>query len=113
MTRADDEELATINEGASDLETVSLPPNTARVAPMPRPRFAAHLAFLCLCASAASCFPAEAQTRPLRILFIGNSLTAWNDLPDVVGRLAMADGQSQPLTRTIAIGGFSLEDHWK
>jgi hypothetical protein len=50
--------------------------------------------------------------RPLRVLFIGNSLTQWNDLPAVVARLAMADGQPQPLTRTIAVGGFSLEDHW-
>ena len=50
--------------------------------------------------------------RPLRILFIGNSLTQSNDLPGIVTRLAMADGQPQPLTRMVAVGGFSLEDHW-
>ena len=56
---------------------------------------------------------ARAQSaRPLRILFIGNSLTAWNDLPDTVMRLAMAGGHPQPLTRMVAVGGFSLEDHW-
>ena len=57
----------------------------------------------------------RAQTptvRPLRILFIGNSLTASNDLPTIVARLAMADGRPQPLTRMVAVGGFSLEDHW-
>jgi hypothetical protein len=53
------------------------------------------------------------QAQPLRILFIGNSLTAWNDLPDMVMRLAMAAGHPQPLTRTVAVGGFSLDDHWK
>ena len=50
--------------------------------------------------------------RPLRILFSGNSLTESNDLPGIVTRLAMADGQPQPLTRMVAVGGFSLEDHW-
>ena len=66
-------------------------------------------------ALAAASAPAGGQTpavRPLRVLFIGNSLTAWNDLPDIVMRLAMADGQPQPLMRTVAVGGFSLEDHW-
>ena len=47
-----------------------------------------------------------------RVLFIGNSLTAWNDLPEVVGRLAEADGQPRPVTRMVAVGGYSLEDHW-
>ena len=66
---------------------------------------------LLVCTAAASV--AQPTTiRPLRVLFIGNSLTQWNDLPAVVARLAMADGQPQPLTRTIAAGGFSLEDHW-
>jgi hypothetical protein len=55
--------------------------------------------------------PSLAQ-RPLRILFIGNSLTAWNDLPDTVARLAIGGGQPQPLTRSVTVGGFSLEDHW-
>jgi hypothetical protein len=54
----------------------------------------------------------ETQTAARRLLFIGNSLTAWNDLPDVVARLAMVDGQPAPSVRTIAVGGFSLEDHW-
>jgi hypothetical protein len=56
---------------------------------------------------------AQTPVRPLRILFIGNSLTQSNDLPGIVTRLAMADGQPQPLTRMVAVGGFSLEDHWK
>src|SRR5262245_3501079 len=47
-----------------------------------------------------------------RVLFVGNSLTAANDLPAVVARLAMTDGQPQPAVRTVAFGGFSLEDHW-
>ena len=59
--------------------------------------------------------PAGAQAptvRPLRVLCIGNSLTASNNLPDIVMRLAMADGRPQPLMRMVAVGGYSLEDHW-
>ena len=48
---------------------------------------------------------------PLRVLFVGNSLTATNDLPAVVAGLARASGRSL-VYRTIAFGGFALEDHW-
>ena len=53
-----------------------------------------------------------AAAEPLRVLFIGNSLTAWNDLPNIFASLAQAGGHERPVTRTIAVGGFSLEDHW-
>jgi hypothetical protein len=47
----------------------------------------------------------------LRVLFVGNSLTAANDLPAEVARLAAAGGR--PLAyRTVVYAGFSLEDHW-
>jgi hypothetical protein len=46
-----------------------------------------------------------------RVLFIGNSLTAVNDLPQMVAALARAAGQ--PLAvEAIVVPGFSLEDHW-
>ena len=73
-------------------------------------RIGTIVAVICGMAAAAAAQPTT--VRPLRILFIGNSLTQWNDLPSVVARLAMADGQPQPLTRMVAVGGFSLEDHW-
>src|SRR5581483_7906932 len=47
----------------------------------------------------------------VRVLFIGNSLTAANDLPAVLQQLAVA--AHRPLTcRAVAFGGYSLEDHW-
>jgi hypothetical protein len=46
------------------------------------------------------------------ILFIGNSLTTTNDLPAMIERLARESGGSPLVTRTVAEGGFSLEDHW-
>ncbi len=51
------------------------------------------------------------QAPPLRVLFVGNSLTAANDLPAYVGALAAARGRALD-AKTIAPGGYSLEDHW-
>jgi hypothetical protein len=52
-----------------------------------------------------------AQASPQRVLFVGNSLTAANDLPATVAALARAAGQ--PIEADVrAPGGFALEDHW-
>jgi hypothetical protein len=48
---------------------------------------------------------------PLRVLFIGNSLTEANRLPEMVEALAAANGRRIE-TRTIAYPNYSLEDHW-
>jgi hypothetical protein len=47
----------------------------------------------------------------LRVLFVGNSLTATNDLPGRVAALAAAAGRTLEY-REVTFGGFSLEDHW-
>jgi hypothetical protein len=49
--------------------------------------------------------------KPLRVLFVGNSLTAANDLPAYVAAIALARGRTLEHL-TIAPGGYSLEDHW-
>jgi lysophospholipase L1-like esterase len=56
--------------------------------------------------------PRSEGHEPLRVLFVGNSLTATNDLPAVVAILAKALGPTEVEYRTIAPGGVSLEDHW-
>ena len=53
-----------------------------------------------------------ATAAPLRVLFIGNSLTATNDVPALVEAIAKANGE-RIVTRTIAYPNFSLEDHWQ
>jgi len=53
-----------------------------------------------------------ALAAPLRVLFIGNSLTATNDVPALVEAIAKANGE-QIVTATIAYPNFSLEDHWQ
>jgi hypothetical protein len=52
-----------------------------------------------------------APPEPLNVLFVGNSLTQANDLPAQVARLATATGRLLEY-KTVAFGGFNLEDHW-
>ena len=47
----------------------------------------------------------------IRVLFIGNSLTATNNVPAIVERLGRLNSE-QIVTKTVAYPNFSLEDHW-
>jgi hypothetical protein len=47
---------------------------------------------------------------PLRILFIGNSYTFYNDMPEIFSDLAESGGHEVNVT-TMAKGGYSLADH--
>lgn len=65
------------------------------------------------CSGAASTAAADTPDgRVLRVLFVGNSLTATNDLPAMVAKLARVAGRPRIEYRTLAPGGVSLEDHW-
>jgi hypothetical protein len=76
-----------------------------------RARLAFAAASVACVLGAVSLAEARSTAPPLRVLFVGNSLTATNNLPDEVSRLARAGGR--PLeTGMIAHGGFALEDHW-
>jgi len=48
---------------------------------------------------------------PLKVLFIGNSFTARNDLPGLIADLAAARGKSLQ-HHLISTGGASLRTHW-
>jgi hypothetical protein len=48
---------------------------------------------------------------PVRVLFIGNSFTARNDLPGLIAGLAAARGKRME-HRLISAGGASLRTHW-
>jgi len=54
--------------------------------------------------------PTEADGS-LRVLFIGNSLTYFNDLPGMLGELLRQAGLDV-VTSTLAEPNFGLEDHW-
>ena len=71
------------------------------------------LAAALVVAGAAGCEDAEQTgSAPLRILFVGNSLTATNDLPARVAAIAAKGGRRPVETGTVAPGGVSLEEHW-
>jgi hypothetical protein len=47
----------------------------------------------------------------LHVLFVGNSLTYWNDLPGMLRDIGDADGVTIETT-DLSQGGYALEDHW-
>lgn len=51
------------------------------------------------------------QSRELRVLFIGNSLTSAHDLPRMVERIT-ADGDARIRATAITKNDYSLDDHW-
>ena len=65
-------------------------------------------------ACAAPIVPAHRLRRSgaLRVLFIGNSLTAANDLPAIVESLSQGRGNLTVDATAITASNFSLEDHW-
>ena len=47
------------------------------------------------------------------ILFVGNSLTYFNDMPEIVAAVSLGAEDDPPMrVGMVAFGGFSLEDHW-
>jgi hypothetical protein len=51
---------------------------------------------------------------PLRVLFVGNSYTFYNRLPDIVKQMSIDAGQMRPLeVADVTFGGASLEQHWQ
>jgi hypothetical protein len=75
---------------------------------------AAALGILFSCSSnpAGAEFPTvELADAELRVLFVGNSLTYFNELPEMVQTIAEAVGHSLAVAE-VAFPDFSLEDHW-
>ena len=58
----------------------------------------------------AGCNAGPRPQEPLQILFIGNSYTFINDMPEIFANLAESGGH-EVIVATQAIGGFSLADH--
>src|SRR5262249_46066977 len=63
-----------------------------------------------------SASPADAQRGDravTRVLFVGNSLTATNNLPAMVDALSAAAGGPRLVSTMVAFPNYSLEDHWQ
>lgn len=50
---------------------------------------------------------------PVRVLFIGNSLTFYHDMPKMVAELARAAGERLLMHERETPGGCTLEKHWR
>ncbi len=55
---------------------------------------------------------APPSEKPLRVLFIGNSYTYFNNLPEMFAKLAQAGLQKPVIYEMQAPGGVRLKDHW-
>lgn len=78
-------------------------------------RITAFVAFalVALCAPAADPAPSPGESRPLRILFIGNSLTYTNGLPLKVRSLAGYAGETRDVeTAEATLPNVGLSAHW-
>jgi hypothetical protein len=71
-----------------------------------------RIALLALLAFALAANGASADTKHLRVLYLGNSLTYTNDLPAMVSAIAAKVGRVQIDHEMFAPGGWALEDHW-
>jgi hypothetical protein len=69
------------------------------------------LAALALVTAVAPAFPGEGP-KPVRVLFIGNSYTYYNDLPGMLAALARAGKQPPLVHERETPGGYTLEKHW-
>lgn len=71
------------------------------------------LVIACAAALVLCCSTADgAEPKHVRVLFLGNSLTATNDLPATVAAFARTGSRIRVETRMVAPGGVNLEDHW-
>ncbi len=68
---------------------------------------------LFLCFGIESVFP-QSTSKPLQVLFIGNSLTYVNNLPEMLEQLsASAKDDPRIVARMVVAGGATLELHWQ
>ncbi len=72
-----------------------------------------------LCVILGSCFTIlsqqkqqKATKKTIDILFVGNSLTYYNNLPKIVKRMANRSNEEKVTTEMLAFPNFSISDHW-
>ena len=72
----------------------------------------AHVFLLAILTGAAPVPTVDANHRPVRVLFIGNSFTFVHEVPELVAEMAHSQGR-RLYFETIVKGGQTLEGHWK
>jgi hypothetical protein len=56
--------------------------------------------------------PPQGPVTGRAVLFIGNSLTYYNDMPSMIAAFAEAEAQEPLVIGSVAVPNYSLEDHW-
>lgn len=79
---------------------------------MRRARIAGLLLVGALVLGCAQAGAARQQRLRLHVLFLGNSLTAANDLPRLVAAIGARSGRVDVDYESVTPGGVNLEDHW-
>ena len=79
---------------------------------MTRQRFHSPLFRVLLATASLVGVPAAHAEEDVRVLWIGNSLVYYNDLPKMVAELAKAGGQRPLANEQETPGGCTLEKHW-
>lgn len=64
------------------------------------------------CGSGAALGPGDPGDPGVDVLFIGNSLTYWNDMPGMLAALLATVPDEAFRIHVVAVGGTGLEDHW-
>lgn len=78
--------------------------------PLPRLAIIALLALVLACSGSSSTAPGFASGN-MRVLFIGNSLTYFNDLGGMMVAVARSAGDADVRSATVAYPDYALEDH--
>ena len=68
---------------------------------------------LCAVLLLASVRAEDSKPEPLRVLFVGNSFTYYNEMPYVLQQMAAAAGARELEYELLAEGGYALKDHLK
>lgn len=80
---------------------------------MPSARVRPTTLLICFGLLSLACTMEPARGQSLRLLFIGNSYTYYNELPELVKALGDSAGIQGLEVESVTFGGVSLEDHWQ
>ena len=76
-------------------------------------RFRITVFTLLVLATGLFCEAIPSKPRQIRVLFVGNSYTYFNNLPEIFTKLAEAGHQAAVVASMEAPGGWRLKDHWE
>jgi hypothetical protein len=102
---------STSSTASATASSTAIPGCASRACDLRGPSEAIILIASLFCLFASPALPR--QSKPTRILFIGNTYTYFNNLPEVFAKLAEAGHRGKVETTMVAPGGWRPKDHWQ